>query len=406
MAKSAINSFDLVDFLHKIFGGHLIGAILMLGAAVAALLLTNSTAHEFYLQFLNMSVNIAVSDFGIHKSFLMWVNEGLMAIFFFVIGLELKRELLEGHLTDRQALLPAIAAIGGMLVPALIFFVANYGDPIALRGWAIPTATDIAFTLGILFMLGPRVPTSLKVFLLALAILDDLGAILIIALYYTASLSFQDLVYAAFAVVALAAINHLFRVRIAMPYLLIGGVLWYFTLKSGIHATIAGVVLAFAIPAQPESNHSLIKHLEDQLAHTVSFIILPLFAFCNAGVYLLDSSLASLSDSITLGILLGLFLGKPIGICLFSWVAIHWRLGNLPKDVTWPMFLGMAFLCGVGFTVSLFVTILAHGDFSVLLAKDKIGVLLGSLLSGLVGYLILRHSLPKGPFGSTGRIGS
>lgn len=368
--------------------------------ALAALIITNTGWQDEYALLLDWPMHLHLGPIALEKTALLWVNDGLMAIFFFLIGLELKREFVTGHLSNvRDAALPAFAALGGMLVPGLVFAAFNYDDPDALRGWAIPTATDIAFSLGVLMMLGARVPTGLKVFLLALAILDDLGAVLIIALYYSSGLHLVNLLYAAGCFAALLALNRL-RVLPAAPYMLLGLVMWYFVLKSGVHATIAGVALAFAIPAcrLPGHPHSPLIILQHRMHPWVAFLILPLFAFFNAGVYLLDVSPHSLTDSLTLGILFGLFLGKPIGICLFTALAVALGLGSLPRNVRWPAFAGMSALCGMGFTMSLFVSTLAHGPMPELLVGDKIGIVLGSVLSAAVGYLLLRLYLPPAHF--------
>jgi len=371
------------------------GAVLVV-AAVVALVLTNTTAHGWYEALLHIPLHLELGPLVLHKSLLHWVNDGLMAIFFFVIGLELKQEFVAGHLsTPDKIRLPVFAAVGGMAVPALLFVLLNHGDDVALRGWAVPTATDIAFSLGVLALLGARVPTGLKAFLLALAILDDLGAVLIIALYYSEGLSAPHLLAAAGCLAVLAACNRC-RVLSVAPYLLVGAVLWYCVLKSGVHATIAGVLLAFAIPARPANGEgrSPLQNLEHDLTPWSAFLILPVFAFCNAGVYLLDTSLAELGDALTLGVLLGLFLGKPLGICLFTALALALGLGRMPARVRWPDFAGMACLCGIGFTMSLFVSMLAYGGMPALGAESRIGILAGSLLSALAGYFILRAALP------------
>ncbi len=372
-------------------------SVVLVASAAAAILLTNFGAHDWYESFLNTPLSLVLGPVALHKTLLLWVNDLLMAIFFFVIGLELKREFMEGHLSSVDRVLsPAFAAIGGMLVPAVIFASLNYQDPVAMRGWAIPTATDIAFALGVLMLLGSRVPAGLKVFLLAVAILDDLGAVLIIALFYTDELSLEALRYAALCLVVLIGLNR-FRVNSAIPYLLIGTVLWYFILKSGIHATMAGVLLAFTIPTHVPHDHqySPLTRLENKFHGWVAFGILPVFAFCNAGVYLLDITVSDLGSALTLGVLLGLLIGKPVGICLFAVLGTALRLGSLPSGVRWPAFLGMSFLCGIGFTMSLFVSTLAHGGMPALIVEDKIGILLGSLLSALIGFFILKATLGK-----------
>ncbi len=383
--------------LHHFRQTEAFSSIVLVLSAAAAIALTNSGAYEWYDSFVNTPLSLVLGPIALHKTLLLWVNDLLMAIFFFVIGLELKREFVEGHLsTPSRVVLPAFAAVGGMLVPALLFAAINHSDEAAMRGWAIPTATDIAFSLGVLMLLGTRVPYGLKVFLLAIAILDDLGAVLIIALYYTEDLSMDALRYAALCLATLIALNR-FRVSAAAPYLLVGMVLWYFVLKSGIHATMAGVLLAFTIPTRvPRGHeHSTLTRLEDRFHGWVAFAILPTFAFCNAGVYLLNTTFSDLGHPLTLGIMLGLFIGKPVGICLFAALAVMLKLGSMPKDVSWPSFLGMSYLCGIGFTMSLFVAMLAHGNTPDLIMEGKIGVVLGSLLSALLGFFILRVTLSE-----------
>lgn len=385
------------DVLHHFRKTEAFSSVVLVSSAAAAILLTNFGAHDWYENFINTPLSLVLGPVALHKTLLLWVNDLLMAIFFFVIGLELKREFMEGHLSSvDRALPPAFAAIGGMLAPALLFTSLNYQDPVAMRGWAIPTATDIAFALGVLMLLGSRVPSGLKAFLLAVAILDDLGAVLIIALYYTEDLSMEALRYAALCLVLLIGLNR-FKVNSAVPYLLIGTVLWYFVLKSGIHATMAGVLLAFTIPTHVPHDHqySPLTRLEHRFHGWVAFGILPVFAFCNAGVYLLDTAFSDLGHALTLGVLLGLLVGKPVGICLFAALGSALKLGSLPSGVRWPAFIGMSFLCGIGFTMSLFVSTLAHGDMPALIVEDKIGIVFGSLLSALIGFFILKATLGK-----------
>ena len=385
------------DTLHHFRKTEAFSSVVLVASAAAAIVLTNTAGHEWYEQFIHTPLSLVIGPVALHKSLLLWVNDLLMAIFFFVIGLELKREFMEGHLSSpSRVVLPAFAAVGGMLVPALLFTAFNYHDDVAMRGWAIPTATDIAFSLGVLMLLGARVPYGLKVFLLALAILDDLGAVLIIALYYSEELSMEALRYAALCLAVLVGLNR-FRVGSSLPYLLAGAVLWYFVLKSGVHATMAGILLALTIPTHVphDRQYSPLTRLENHLHGWVAFGILPVFAFCNAGVYLLDTTFSDLGDALTLGILLGLLLGKPLGICLFAALAAALKLGSLPSGVRWPAFLGMSFLCGIGFTMSLFVSTLAHGNMPALIVEDKIGIVLGSLLSALIGFFILKAALGK-----------
>lgn len=385
------------DTLHHFRKTEAFSSVVLVSAAAAAIVLTNFGAHEWYENFINMPLSLVLGPVALHKTLLLWVNDLLMAIFFFVIGLELKREFMEGHLSSAdRVVLPAFAAAGGMLVPALIFASLNHHDPVAMRGWAIPTATDIAFSLGVLMMLGARVPSGLKVFLLAIAILDDLGAVLIIALYYSDDLSMHALRYAGLCLVLLIGLNRL-KVNNSIPFLLVGLALWYFILKSGVHATMAGILLAMTIPTHVphDYQYSPLTRLENHFHGWVAFGILPVFAFCNAGVYLLDTTFSNLGDTLTLGVLLGLLIGKPIGICLFAALAVALKLGSMPRGVNWPAFLGMSCLCGIGFTMSLFVSTLAHGNMPALIVEDKIGIVLGSLLSALIGFFILKAALGK-----------
>ncbi len=345
---------------------------------------------------LSTKVVLAIGNFEIAKPLILWINDGLMAVFFFLIGLELKRELKVGALSTRdQALLPLFAAIGGMAIPALIFVAINGSDPEALRAWAVPAATDIAFALGILAILGSRVPFALKVFLSALAIIDDLGAILVIAIFYTADLSVWSLAFAAVALGALAVLNLMGVTRLA-PYLLVGLVLWTCVLKSGVHATLAGVVLAFFIPLTDSKNpdFSPLQDLEHKLHPWVAFMILPIFGFANAGVHFGDFSLEIMFSGIPLGIALGLFIGKQIGVFGFSWLAVKLGLVKLSSDVDMPMIYGVSLLTGVGFTMSLFIGGLAFDD-PELIAMVKVGVLTGSVISGLSGYAVLRWALNR-----------
>lgn len=370
------------------------GILLML-VTVAALILKNSPLSGAYTSFLLTPVEVRFGALHIAKPLLLWINDGLMAVFFLLVGLEVKRELLRGSLSSwQQAALPVFAAIGGMMVPALIYIGFNYQEPLSLHGWAIPTATDIAFALGILSLLGTRVPTSLKIFLLALAIIDDLGAIVIIALFYTAELSLTSLLVAIFALAVLFALNRARVVRRA-AYILVGIVLWVSVLKSGVHATLAGVALAFMIPldAQEEgADHSLAEQLEYDLHPWVSLMILPLFAFVNAGIDLSGISLGQLIAPVPLGIMLGLFVGKQAGVFLFSWAAIRLNLASLPPGSNWWQLYGIALMTGIGFTMSFFIDSLAFLDVSAYQYADKLAILLGSLGSGLLGYLVLRRA--------------
>ena len=374
------------------------GGILLIVATILAMVVVNSPAKTIYDSFLDTPIEVRLGQLELAKPLLLWINDGLMAIFFFLIGLEIKREVLEGELSDpSRIILPAIAAVGGMAIPALIYVLINRGDPIALSGWAIPAATDIAFALGVLALLGPRVPTSLKLFLLTLAIIDDLGAIIIIAIFYTGDLSIVSLFIAAGALIILLLLNRGGNKQIA-PYILVGVVLWVALLKSGVHATLAGVLLAFFIPirGQNEEEESPLHKLEHDLHPTVVYGILPLFAFANTGISFQGLSVSSVLNPVPLGIAAGLLFGKQIGIFGFSWLAIKLRLAKLPDQANWLGLFGVAALCGIGFTMSLFISSLAFEQIGTGLAiDDRIGILVGSLLAGLTGYAILHFAFPK-----------
>ncbi|RXI43521.1 Na+/H+ antiporter NhaA [Malaciobacter mytili] len=384
--------FTIEDFIKKESSA----GIVLIFVTIAALILKNTDFSPIYDAFLHTPVEIRFGALNIAKPLLLWINDGLMAIFFFLIGLEVKRELLEGHLSSvKQITLPAIAAVGGMVVPALVYVYFNIGDEVAMRGWAIPTATDIAFALGILSLLGSRVPVSLKIFLMALAIIDDLGAIVVIALFYTTDLSITSIVIASVALVGLIALNR-FKVIKPAAYILIGIILWVSVLKSGVHATLAGVALAFTIPLKSRDENgkefSMLKEMEHSLHYWVIFLILPLFAFVNAGVDLRNISIDQLATSVPLGIMLGLFLGKQIGVFGFSYVAIKLKLATLPEGANFKQLYGVAILTGIGFTMSLFVDSLAFTDDSLFAFTDKLAILLGSFISGIVGYLVLKKT--------------
>jgi len=359
-----------------------------------ALVLSNTLLSPLYESFLHIPVEIRIGSLHLDKSLYHWVNDGLMAIFFLLIGLEVKREILEGHLSSlSQIALPGIAAVGGMIVPAAIYLLFNQSDPIAVNGWAIPTATDIAFALGILSLLGNRVPVSLKIFLLALAIIDDLGAIVIIAVFYTTELSVLSIIVALISLVSLIALN-IFGVTKKAAYFIIGTILWVSALKSGVHATLAGVALAFTIPLNAKDQQaqpiSPLKEIEHNLHFWVAFFILPLFAFVNAGVNFTEISFSQMSGSVPLGIMLGLFVGKQLGVFGFSWVAIKFKLAKLPEGSNWIQLYGVSVLTGIGFTMSLFIVSLAFEDDSIFQYTDKLAILLGSFISGIVGYLVLK----------------
>jgi len=370
------------------------GGLLLIFVTLLALFLQNSFLTDFYTNVLHTPVQITFGTFGIAKPLLLWINDGLMAVFFFLVGLEVKREVLEGELSSKeQIILPLVAAMGGMFVPALVFIFFNQADPFAMKGWAIPTATDIAFALGILSLLGKRVPVSLKIFLMALAIIDDLGAIVIIALFYTSDLSIFSIVIALAALVGLVLLNAFHVVKKA-AYIFIGIVLWMSVLKSGVHATIAGVVLAFTIPLYSlranGERFSMLKEMEHDLHYWVAFFILPLFAFANAGVDLKDLEISALLSNVSLGIALGLFLGKQLGVFGFSYMAIKLKLAVLPKGSSLKQLYGVSILTGIGFTMSLFVNTLAFNDSNTYHYADKLAILLGSFTSGIVGYFVLK----------------
>ena len=364
--------------------------LILLFAAILALVISNSNLSNYYFDTLNKYIFIGINNFGLKLSLIHWINDVLMAIFFFFVTLEIKREFLQGELSNtKQALLPVIAAIGGMVVPALIYVFVNFGDGETLNGWAIPSATDIAFSLGVLSLLGKRVPLSLKVFLTALAIIDDLGAIVIIALFYSGDLSIKYLSLMLFAFITLMVINKL-NIKKFLPYLIIGIFLWDFTHNSGIHATIAGVLLAMVIPHRnKEKDFSLLIKIEHAISPYVAFGIMPLFAFANAGVSFEGLSLASLLNKVPLGILLGLFLGKQLGVFVFSYVSIKMKIAQMPNNSNWINFYGVGILTGIGFTMSLFVGNLAFAENVQYIDGVKIGVLTGSLLSTLTGYFLI-----------------
>ena len=365
------------------------GLVLLL-AAIIALLISNSSLSDLYFSTLNKYLFLGINEFGIKLSVLHWINDALMAVFFFFVTLEIKREFLQGELSNiKQAMLPIIAAVGGMVVPALIYVYINLGDSQTLNGWAIPSATDIAFSLGVLSLLGKRVPLSLKVFLTALAIIDDLGAIVIIALFYSGDLSIKYLTLMLVAFIILLVINK-FNIKKFLPYLVVGIFLWDFTHNSGIHATIAGVLLAMTIPhRKKEKDFSLLIKIEHAISPYVAFGIMPLFAFANAGVSLEGLSFGSLLDKVPLGILLGLFLGKQFGVFIFSYISIKTKIAQMPSNTSWYNFYGVGVLTGIGFTMSLFVGNLAFVENVQYMDGVKIGVLTGSLLSTLFGYFLI-----------------
>ncbi len=364
--------------------------IVLLFAALIALFISNSELSTLYFSTLERYLFIGINNFGLKLSVLHWINDALMAIFFFFVTLEIKREFLQGELSNiKQALLPIIAAVGGMVVPALVYVFINLGDGETLKGWAIPSATDIAFSLGVLSLLGKRVPLSLKVFLTALAIIDDLGAIVIIALFYSGDLSIKYLSLMLLAFIVLLVINK-FNVKKFLPYLIVGIFLWDFTHNSGIHATIAGVLLAMTIPhRKKDKDFSLLIKVEHAISPYVAFGIMPIFAFANAGVSLEGLSFSSLLDKVPLGIVLGLFIGKQLGVFVFSYISIKLKIAQMPSNTSWYNFYGVGVLTGIGFTMSLFVGNLAFAESMQYMDGVKIGVLTGSLLSTLFGYFLI-----------------
>ena len=371
------------------------GGIVLMLAAVLAMLMANSFLAPLYDLLLGLPVAVQVGPLEVAKPLLLWINDGLMAIFFFVVGLELKRELLEGHLRDRRRItLPLLGAIGGMLFPALIYVWFNHGDEQAISGWAIPAATDIAFALGVLMLLGDRVPASLKVFLVSLAIIDDIGAILIIAFFYTDKLSMNALLIALPCLALLYILNRRGVCQIA-PYLLIGLVMWLAVLKSGVHATLAGVTLALFIPLRrADDGPSPLHQLEDDLKNVVAFGILPLFAFFNAGISLNGVGVDAMLHPVPLGIAAGLFFGKQIGVMLCCWAGVRLGMASLPAGITWRQLYGVAVLSGIGFTMSLFIGSLAFESSGFAQFFDeRLGIMVGSLASATWGYLMLRLSL-------------
>jgi NhaA family Na+:H+ antiporter len=373
----------------------LAGGLLLIGAAIAALLAANGPLADWYHRLLDTTAEIRIAEIGIEKPLLLWVNDGLMAVFFFVVGLELKRELLEGQLSSvSQVILPAAAAVGGMAAPALVFAWFASGDAQAIAGWAIPSATDIAFALGVLSLFGPRVPPALKVFLLSVAIIDDLGAIIVIALFYTASLSPLSMVLAGSALAVLLAMNRFGVTRVA-PYLFVGFLMWSFVLKSGVHATLAGVLLALTIPCHGRDGSRPTRALEHELHPWVVLVIVPLFAFANAGLPLGELTRDALFAPVTLGIAAGLFLGKQVGVFGVTWLLVTLRVAKLPAGVNWAQMYGLGLLCGIGFTMSLFIATLAYDPGSHYVNEARLGILLGTGLSAAVGVLVLARVLPR-----------
>ncbi len=383
------------EFINSFLRMESAGGILLFFAAFLAIVLANTPLDRFYDLLLSTPVAIQIGNLEIAKPLLLWINDGLMAVFFFLVGLELKRELIEGELSNkRNIILPGVGAIGGMLAPALIYLYFNMDDSIALKGWAIPAATDIAFALGVLTLLGSRVPVTIKIFLTSLAIFDDIGAIVIIALFYTSNISITALVIVALCIPILATLNKK-NVLSKSPYILIGIIMWVATLKSGVHATLAGVILAMFIPLRSNQDPSIspLKSLEHDLHSVVAFFVLPIFAFANAGISFKGVGAEQLLHSVPMGIALALFFGKQIGIVGICWIFIKLKITELPAGMNWLSLYGTAALCGIGFTMSLFIGSLAFEETGVnLLFDERLGIIVGSLASGIAGFLILKIS--------------
>jgi NhaA family Na+:H+ antiporter len=372
--------------------------ILLIIATFLALIFANTPLSVYYDLLLSTPVEIHIGTLVIAKPLLLWINDGLMAIFFFLVGLELKRELIEGELSNKKnIILPGVGAIGGMVFPALIYIYFNYEDPVAVRGWAIPAATDIAFALGILALLGSRVPLSAKIFLTSLAIFDDVGAIIIIAMFYTSKISTEALIIVAICLPVLFYFNRL-NIISKSPYLIIGVIMWVAMLKSGVHATLVGIILAIFIPigSKKDPEFSLLKKFEHDLHSVVAFFVLPVFAFANAGISLTNISLETLTHGVPVGIAMGLFIGKQIGVFGLCWLAIKLGMTQLPRGMNWLSLYGISALCGIGFTMSMFIGSLAfEGSGAVIIFDERLGIIIGSLMSGILGYFVLRKSFAK-----------
>ncbi len=380
-----------MSFLKAFFKHDAAGGVLLMLAAIAALIIYNSPLSSWYDETLNSYLRITLNGEGVEKPLILWINDGLMAIFFFLVGLELKREILEGKLRQpSNIILPGIAAVGGMVIPAIIYAYINWDNPVAISGWAIPAATDIAFALGVLALLGPRVHPGLKLFLLTLAILDDMGAIIIIALFYTENLNVNYLLWSLLPLAGLLFLNLRGAHRVA-PLILLGTILWFLDLKSGVHATIAGVTTAMFIPLKDKYGRSPLHSLEHALTPYVNFLILPIFAFANAGVSLAGMSFSALLAPVPLGIAMGLFFGKQIGVFGFTFLTVKLGIAKLPQEITWKHIYGLSCLAGIGFTMSLFIGGLSFSD-PTLAAGVRLGVLSGSILSALLGYFVLRSA--------------
>lgn len=372
------------------------GGIVLIIAAALALVIANSPFADSYFGTLNTKLNVSFGEFEINKGLILWINDGLMAVFFFLIGLEVKREVMEGQLsTWDKASLPLAAALGGMAIPALIFVAFNYDEPDTINGWAIPAATDIAFALGILSLLGPRVPVALKALLLAIAVIDDIGAITIIALFYSGELDTQMLLGAAITFAALIATGRM-KIGSSLPYIVMTVIMWVFVLKSGVHATLAGVAAAATVPMAARNGRRLLEEMEHSLHYWVAFLIIPIFGFANAGVTLIGLSPADLLQPLPLGIALGLLIGKQVGIVGFAWIAVKAGIAKLPENVGWRKIHALSMLAAIGFTMSLFIGNLAFEDQATVDAV-KLGVLSGSLIAALAGFFMLRAALPDVP---------
>lgn len=382
----------MVSQANYLFRSEASGGLLLVLASVLALMVANSPINDWYISLLNVPVIFSIGAFEINKPMLLWVNDGLMALFFFMVGLEIKREVLVGHLSDpKQLVLPLIAAVAGIAVPALIYLSLNGNDPLAVKGWAIPSATDIAFALGVFVIFGKHLPLTLKLFLLSVAIFDDIAAVIIIALFYSTDLSITSMVVASIGGIALLLLN-IFNVQIKAAYILIGLIVWAAVLKSGVHATLAGFAVAWFIPFKTQMNtkESMLESIEHSLHPWVTFFILPVFAFANAGVSLLNASVDSLFNSVSLGIALGLFVGKQVGIFGACWLVVALRMAKLPEGTTWSQLYGVCMLCGIGFTMSLFIGTLAFEHTGLFLQESvKVGVLMGSILSAFAGALVI-----------------
>ncbi|MBE2897233.1 Na+/H+ antiporter NhaA [Pasteurellaceae bacterium HPA106] len=381
----------MTSFIKRFLKMESSGGIILLATALLALLFANSPWAGHYFGFLNTKLTISFGEYGLSKALLLWINDGLMAVFFLLVGLEVKREILIGSLSSyQQAILPVLAAIGGMVMPALVFWGINQHDPVAMEGWAIPMATDIAFALGILALLGRRIPLALKIFLLALAIIDDLGAIVVIAIFYASDLSTAAMVGAGICIALLVILNRM-RIGALTSYMLIGLVLWVCVLKSGVHATLAGVILGFTIPLTDKNGDSPLEHLEHTLTPWSAFFILPIFAFANAGVSLAGVNGDMLFSALPMGISTGLLFGKTLGVFGFAFLAIKLGVAKLPDKVRLKHIFGVAILCGIGFTMAMFLSGLAFENTSEEInTLSRIGILLGSLMSAILGYTTLR----------------